>query len=129
MRFDTVMKPELARSYVERGLWTNETFFEILEARAREHPDREVFADAKERITYGELKTRIEKCAAFLLRIGIGRGDVVTIQLPNRIAFPVVFFALELVGAIANKVNPDFRVRELDYILRFSGSFVGVEDK
>ena len=122
MRFETVMKPELARSYVERGLWTNETFFQILEARAREHPDREVFADAKERITYGELKTRIEKCAAFLRRIGIGRGDVVTIQLPNRIAFPVVFFALELVGAIANKVNPDFRVRELDYILRFSGS-------
>jgi acyl-CoA synthetase (AMP-forming)/AMP-acid ligase II len=98
------------------------TFFQILETRAREHPDREVFADAKERITYGELKSRIEKCAAFLRRVGIGRGDVVTIQLPNRIAFPVVFFALELVGAIANKVNPDFRVRELDYILRFSGS-------
>ena len=36
--------------------------------------------------------------------------------------FPIVFFALELIGAIANKVNPDFRVRELDYILRFSGS-------
>ena len=33
-----------------------------------------------------------------------------------------MFFALELIGAIANKVNPDFRVRELDYILRFSGS-------
>ena len=122
MRFKTVMKPELARSYLERGLWTNETFFQILEARAREHPDREVLTDANERITYGELKTRIEKCAAFLRRIGIGRGDVVTVQLPNRIAFPVVFFALELVGAIANKVNPDFRVRELDYILRFSGS-------
>src|SRR6185295_113369 len=28
----------------------------------------------------------------------------------------------ELIGAVANKVNPDFRVRELDYILRFSGS-------
>jgi non-ribosomal peptide synthetase component E (peptide arylation enzyme) len=122
MRFKTVMKPGLARSYVERGLWTNETFFQILEARARQHPDREVLADAKERIGYGELKTRIEKCAAFLRRVGIGRGDVVTIQLPNRIAFPVVFFALELVGAIANKVNPDFRLRELDYILRFSES-------
>ena len=33
-----------------------------------------------------------------------------------------MFFALELIGAVANKVNPDFRVRELDYILRFSGS-------
>ena len=24
--------------------------------------------------------------------------------------FPIAFFALELIGAIANKVNPDFRV-------------------
>ena len=66
------------------------------------------------RITYGELKDKVERCAAFLRRIGIKRGDVVTIQLPNRIAFPIVFFALELIGAIANKVNPDFRVRELE---------------
>ena len=69
-----------------------------------------------------ELRDRVLCCAAFLRRIGIGRGDVVTIQLPNRIAFPVTFFALELIGAVANKVNPDFRVRELSYILRFSGS-------
>jgi non-ribosomal peptide synthetase component E (peptide arylation enzyme) len=122
MRFQTVMKPELAKDYLQRGLWTNETFFGILEERARAHPDREVLADAKGRITYGELKARVEKCAEFLRKIGIKRGDVVTIQLPNRIEFPIVFFALELVGAVANKVNPDFRKRELDYILRFSGS-------
>ena len=67
-------------------------------------------------------KDKVERCAAFLKSIGIERGDVVTIQLPNRIAFPIVFFSLELIGAIANKVNPDFRLRELDYILRFSGS-------
>jgi non-ribosomal peptide synthetase component E (peptide arylation enzyme) len=81
-----------------------------------------VFVDDQGRITYGELKDKVERCAAFLRSIGIVRGDVVTIQLPNRIAFPIVFFSLELIGAIANKVNPDFRVRELDYILRFSDS-------
>lgn len=122
MRFQTVTKPELAKGYLQRGLWTNETFFGILEQRARAHPEREVFADAKGRISYGELKARVEKCASFLRKIGIKRGDVVTIQLPNRIDFPIVFFALELVGAVANKVNPDFRRRELDYILRFSES-------
>ncbi len=122
MAFTTVLKPELADRYRRSGDWTNETFFRIVEAKAAAHPEREVFADAKERITYGELKSRIERCAEFLRQIGIARGDVVTVQLPNRIAFPVVFFALELIGAVANKVNPDFRIRELDYILRFSGS-------
>ena len=62
------------------------------------------------------------RCAELYRRIGIKRGDVVTVQLPNWIEFAVAFFALELIGAIANKVNPDFRARELDYILKFSGS-------
>jgi len=122
MAFQIMLEPELAESYKARGLWTGETFFEVLERRARQHPDREVFADAKGRITYGALKDKVERCAGFLRRIGIKRGDVVTIQLPNRIDFPIVFFSLELIGAIANKVNPDFRARELEYILKFSGS-------
>ena len=122
MSFQTVMKPELAERYTKSGLWLNRTFFEIIEERAKAHPDREVFADAAERITYGSLKDKVERCAAFLRSVGIKHGDVVTIQLPNRIAFPIVFFSLELIGAIANKVNPDFRARELEYILKFSNS-------
>jgi non-ribosomal peptide synthetase component E (peptide arylation enzyme) len=122
MAFQTVLQPELADRYRQSGLWPDQTFFAILAAQAKIHPDREAFADSAGRITYGELADKVERCAAFLRLIGIERGDVVTIQLPNRIAFPVVFFALELIGAIANKVNPDFRVRELEYILRFSDS-------
>ena len=122
MPFTTVVKPELARRWRDAGEWRDETFFAILSEQAARHPDRVVFVDATGRITFGELKDKIERCAAFLRKVGIRRGDVVTIQLPNRIAFPIVFFSLELIGAIANKVNPDFRLRELDYILRFSGS-------
>ena len=122
MGFTTIVKPHLAERWRKEGHWGSETFFDILARRAEAHPNREVFVDGQGRITYGTLKDKVERCAAFLRRIGIDRGDVVTVQLPNRIAFPIVFFALELIGAIANKVNPDFRVRELDYILRFSGS-------
>src|SRR2546423_4696184 len=117
-----IVVPPLAKQYVERGSWSNETFFTLLERQAARFASREAFADARGRISYGELRERIERCAAFLRRAGIGRGDVVTVQLPNRIDFPVVFFALELIGAVANKVNPDFRIRELEYIVNFSGS-------
>lgn len=117
-----LVKPKLAARYVERGLWSNETFYQVLERQAAAFPEREALCDASGRITYGQLKEKVERCAEYLRRVGIGRGDVVTVQLPNRIDFPVVFFALELVGAVANKVNPDFRVRELEYIVNFSGS-------
>jgi non-ribosomal peptide synthetase component E (peptide arylation enzyme) len=122
MQFATVLKPELAQRWRAGGEWREESPFDILSAQASRNPDRIAFIDGHGRITYGELKHRVACCAAYLRRIGIERGDVVTVQLPNRIAFPTVYFALELIGAIANKVNPDFRIRELDYILRFSGS-------
>ena len=117
-----IVVPPLAKQYVERGSWSNETFFTLLERQAARFASREAFADARGRISYGELRERIERCAAFLRRAGIGRGDVVTVQLPNRIDFPVVFFALEVIGAVANKVNPDFRVRELEYIVNNDGA-------
>jgi non-ribosomal peptide synthetase component E (peptide arylation enzyme) len=117
-----MVTPELAQRYTAAGLWTNKSFFEFIEQSAAAHPEREVFADAARRVSYGAFKDEILRCAELYRRIGIKRGDVVTVQLPNRIEFAVAFFALELIGAIANKVNPDFRVRELDYILKFSGS-------
>ena len=122
MQFQTVLKGELAQRWRQAGEWRDETPFALLSRQAARHPDRIAFIDAQGRISYGELKDRVERCASYLRRIGIGPGDVVTIQLPNRVAFPIAFFALELIGAVANKVNPDFRIRELDYILRFSGS-------
>ena len=122
MTYVNMVRPELAQRYMASGLWTDKTFFEFIDEAAAAHPEREVFADAHRRISYGALKDEILRCAELYRRIGIKRGDVVTVQLPNWIEFAVAFFALELIGAIANKVNPDFRARELDYILKFSGS-------
>ena len=79
-------------------------------------------SDARRRITYAGLWSEVRRFAEFLRRQGVRRGDVVTLQLPNRIEFPVVFFSLELIGAVANKISADFRAVEVDYILRFSKS-------
>ena len=78
--------------------------------------------DPHGRVSYGELKDKVDRTAAFLRAQGIAQGDVVTIQLPNWVEFLYVFFALELIGAVANKISPDFRGREVDFILRFSNS-------
>ena len=118
----TRLTPALRKKYIDSGAWKDVTFYHYLEERARVHPDRVVFIDANRTITYAGLKDEIDRCAAFLRSLGIGAGDVVTIQIPNRIEFPVVFFSLELIGAIANKISPDFRRREVEYILRFSRS-------
>ena len=105
-----------------RGWWKDQTFSQVLEARARDTPDREAICDARRRITYGQLWAEVRRFAEFLRRQGVEAGDVVTLQLPNRIEFPVVFYSLELIGAVANKISADFRAMEVEYILRFSKS-------
>lgn len=122
MTFETRLTSRMIDRYVISGWWGTETVYGLLSARVAEHPNREAILDVRRRITYRELKDGIDRTAAFLKAQGIGRGDVVTIQLPNWIEFAFVFFALELLGAVANKISPDFRSREVGYILRFSRS-------
>src|SRR6266550_7918661 len=100
----------------------NETFHDVLARRAAAHPDREALVDHRHRVTYGELLARVDRTAAALQRLGLGPGDVIIIQLPNWVEFAYVFFACERIGAIANQIGPDFRSREVEYILRFSES-------
>ncbi len=122
MGFETRLTGELVARYQKSGHWGPETFGTILARRASTHPDRVAIIDRGRRVTYGELKTRVDRVAAGLGALGIEAGDVVTIQLPNWAEFAYVFFALEQLGAVANQIGPDFRSREVDYILRFSES-------
>jgi len=120
--FQTRLTPALIERYTRSGHWSTETFSSILARRAAEHPERVAIIDRGERVTYGELRARVDRVAAGLQALGLGTGDVVTIQLPNWAAFAYVFFACERIGAVANQIGPDFRSREVEYILRFSES-------
>jgi len=122
MPFATRLTPEMIARHTASGWWGSDTIYQLLSARVAAHPEREAIVDSRRRVTYRELKDGIDRTAAVLKSHGIGRGDVVTIQLPNWIEFAFVFFALELIGAVANKISPDFRSREVSYILRFSKS-------
>ena len=122
MKFETRLTDDLIARYQKSGHWGSETFYSMLAARASAHPDRVAIVDRGRRVTYADLKTRVDRVSAGFAALGIGSGDVVTIQLPNRAEFAYVFFALERLGAVANQIGPDFRSREVDYILRFSES-------
>jgi acyl-CoA synthetase (AMP-forming)/AMP-acid ligase II len=122
MPFETRLNSAMIARHTSSGWWGTDTVYGLLSAQVAAHPEREAIVDARRRVTYRALKDGIDRTAAVLKRQGIGRGDVVTIQLPNWIEFAFVFLALELLGAVANKISPDFRSREVSYILRFSKS-------
>src|SRR5208282_2719117 len=122
MPFETRLNAAMIERFTKSGDWRDATFYDLLSAAAQRHPERDAIVDAKGRVSYGKLKENVERTAAFLKHHGIARGQVVTIQLPNWVEFAYVFFALELLGAVANKISPDFRSREVSYILKFSKS-------
>src|SRR2546421_465813 len=122
MQFETRLTPAMAARWRGAGLWTEDTLATVLARRVREMPEREALTDGAHRLTYRALTDGIDRMAVRLRALGVGPGDVVTIQLPNWIEFALVFFALERLGAVAVTVSVDFRSRELEYIMRFSGS-------
>src|SRR2546429_7446591 len=83
MKVETRLTDELIARYETSGHWGAETFYSVLAARAASHPDRVAIIDRGRRVTYGELKTRVDRVAAGFKALGIGSGGVRTIPVPD----------------------------------------------
>lgn len=122
-------------NYREGGYWLDKTVDQLLTEAASKAPDKvAIVADRTDRdqarlIRYGELEDLAERAATSLRKLGVGKGDVVTVQLPNWWEFVVTAFACSKLGAIMNPVMPILRERELLYILNFCEAKVFVVPK
>ena len=119
----------------ETGYWLDKTVDQILTEAVAKAPDKvAILADRADReqaprLTYKELERLADRAASSLLRLGVGRGDVVTVQLPNWWEFVVTAFACSKIGAVINPVMPILRERELVYILNFCQAKVFIVPK
>jgi long-chain acyl-CoA synthetase len=67
-------------------------------------------------MTFAELQQQIERCAAGLAELGIGRGDTFGIVLRNCPEFVILSFALSRLGAVAVPVNYLEKAERLAFI-------------
>jgi long-chain acyl-CoA synthetase len=84
---------------------------------------------AGERISWSEIRDRADRLAGGLRELGIGPGDPVALVLPNLPEFPVAFFALARLGAVAVPLNPHFKEAELDFHFREAGVRAVIADE
>lgn len=124
MGFDAAKHAQSMRS---QGFWIDKNFDEFLQASVTSTPDKLALlayrADRPNepvRLSYRELADRIARAASSLKRLGIGRGDVVSVQLPNWWESAVIALAAFRVGAVVNPLMPIFREHELNYMLGFA---------
>ena len=102
------------------GHWDRVTPLDHLERRVAEMPDRTMIVDRGRRFSYGEMLGAARRIAGNLAALGVGRADVVAVQLPNWWEMAAMHFACLHLGAVVNPLMPIFRRRELSYMLAFA---------
>lgn len=102
----------------------------LVDECVREHGDKKAFSCVlptghTQTITYGELGELSDAVATYLREeIGLKPGDVVAVQSPNTLAYPVLAFGILKAGLTVTNVNPLYTIDETRHQLMDSGAKV-----
>ncbi|MGM9669510.1 MAG: AMP-binding protein [Faecousia sp.] len=102
------------------------TMFEAVEQIAQKYPKNVAFDFMGKSTTYETLVEETVKCAKALRTIGVRQGDKVTIAMPNCPQAIYMFYAVNLVGAIANMIHPLSAEKEIEFYLNESQSVTAI---
>ena len=122
LREAMAFRPELAARYVSEGCWSGDTLKAWVERHANERPDAMALACGADCLSWATLHRQVERRAAGLYELGIRRGDVVAVQLPNSIDFVVTYLAICRLGAVMTTLYLPHRETEMRTLLRFSAA-------
>ncbi len=98
----------------------SQTLWTLVEHRAREAPDAPALLYGAEHISNAAFRERAARLAGGLRALGIGRGDVVAVQLPNIPEYLASYAALCALGAVMQTVHMPYRRAELSTLLAHS---------
>lgn len=98
------------------------SIFEAIERTAKQYPKFIAFDFMGKSTRYDRFLKEIRICANALWSIGIRPGDAVTIAMPNCPQALIFFYALNLLGGVANMIHPLSAEREAAFYLQQSRS-------
>lgn len=81
-----------------------------------------ISGDDGRKFTWSEFNKKVNQLGNALLGIGVKKGDLVAIYLPNSPEFVFAFYAIMRIGAVALPFNILYRSREITYIMDNSGA-------
>ena len=135
MEFDAVLLAPRRAESVAKGYWHDRTINDDLDACLAACPDKialtahRVETNGVRRFTYREMADLADRIAVGLSRLGVGRNDVVAMQLPNWWQFTLLYLACTRIGAVLNPLMPIFRERELSFMLKHGEAKVMIVPK
>lgn len=102
------------------------SMYEMVERVAQRQPKAVAFDFMGKSTTYEKMLREIQTCAKALKTIGIRKGDRVTIAMPNCPQAIYLFYAINLVGGIANMIHPLSAEKEIEFYLNESESVTAI---
>jgi len=98
------------------------TLGELIDRASENWPDHEAVVYKDERITYREVRQRANRLAASLLRLGVRKGDKISVLFTNLPQWFYTEYAVDKIGGVVVPLNTRYSVKELEYILSHSDS-------
>ena len=114
--------PRSASKYLKLGHWNGDTVAAWLDRWAKETPDAIAIRGPGGDVTYAEQHDRARRLANSLLDLGIQKGDVVAIQLPNLPEFTTVYFGVLMMGGVLSTMHMPYRAGEMKPLLEHANA-------
>ena len=96
-----------------------DTIGRYFDAACERHAERDalVVRHQQLRLTYGQLRQRVDALACGLMRLGLKAGERIGIWSPNNAEWTLTQFATAKLGLVLVNINPAYRRSELEYAL------------
>ena len=104
------------------GYWNDDTLFGWLSRNARARPAHAALRLGDHTWSYGRLEREVLALAGGLAELGVRRGDVVAVQLPNTPQFVQAYMAISSLGAVMQTLHMPYRAADLEVLLAHSGA-------
>lgn len=98
------------------------SMYDKLKLSAETYPNNKAVCFMHTTTTQARFLVKVNRCGYALYNLGIKRGDAVTIAMPNCPQAIEMFYALNMIGAIANMVHPLSSENELEFCINQSNS-------
>ena len=122
LRESLTFHPERAREYLERGHWGNETLIQWLNDHAAANPDGSALITEEKTLTWAEFKDSVDKLTNGLMDLGLMKGDVIAVQLPNIPEFMIAHVAISAFGGVMQTIHMPYGKADIEFLLGHSGA-------
>ncbi len=98
------------------------SLYEMLAKTAKEHSKRPAMWFLDRFMNYKEFISRVDALSSAFVKLGLKKGDVIALLLPNSFQYVISYYAIARLGGIITACNPTYKPLELLYQLRVTGA-------